>query len=133
MIASIASQEAIERLVEKMIGARAVHQQNPRPPRVRMAPSDHYSIAKYARATDDLTAWLSERPDNLIFEVPLFVDVFKYSFTNFLRISFHDSKTICLLDIVVSHMTEMNTISPMLIAPQSCSPTTNYITIVFCV
>ncbi|KAG2134482.1 hypothetical protein DEU56DRAFT_705406, partial [Suillus clintonianus] len=64
MIASIASQEALERFVEKVIAARAAHQQNPRARRVRMSPSDHHSIAKYARATDDLTVWLSEHQDD---------------------------------------------------------------------
>ncbi|KAG2136993.1 hypothetical protein DEU56DRAFT_736901, partial [Suillus clintonianus] len=64
MIASIASQEALEHFVEKVITAHAAHQQNPRARHVRMSPSDHHSIAKYARATDDLTVWLSEHQDD---------------------------------------------------------------------
>ncbi|KAG2112889.1 hypothetical protein DEU56DRAFT_749190, partial [Suillus clintonianus] len=64
MIASIASQEALEHFVEKVIAARAAHQQNPRARHVRMSPSNHYSIAKYARETDDLTVWLSEHQDD---------------------------------------------------------------------
>jgi hypothetical protein len=72
MIASIASQEAIERFVEKVISAHITHQQNPRPWHVRMSPSDHHSIAKYARATDDLTVWLGERQDDPAVEVQIF-------------------------------------------------------------
>ncbi|KIK35851.1 hypothetical protein CY34DRAFT_95397, partial [Suillus luteus UH-Slu-Lm8-n1] len=64
IISSIASQEAMEHFVEKVITACAAHQQNPRPQCVRMSLSDHYLIAKYARATNDLTVWLSEQQDN---------------------------------------------------------------------
>jgi hypothetical protein len=72
MIGSIASQEAMERFVEKVIAVRAAHQPNPRPRRARMSPSDHYSIAKYARSTDDLTVWLIERQGDPAFEVHCF-------------------------------------------------------------
>jgi hypothetical protein len=59
MLTSMTSQEAQERLIEKVIAALAA-QQNPRPRRTRLSPSDHYSIAKYARA-NDITSWLIER------------------------------------------------------------------------
>jgi plasmid replication initiation protein len=60
MITSMTSQEAQERLIEKVIAALAA-QQNPRPRRTRLSPSDHYSIAKYARANNNITSWLIER------------------------------------------------------------------------
>ncbi|KAG2069359.1 hypothetical protein BDR04DRAFT_1021716, partial [Suillus decipiens] len=61
MITSIASQEAMEHFVEKVITACAVHQQNLRPQHAQMSPSNHHLIAKYAQSTDDLTVWLIEQ------------------------------------------------------------------------
>ncbi|KAG2337490.1 hypothetical protein BDR05DRAFT_952566 [Suillus weaverae] len=61
---SMASQEAIERLVEKVIAACAAQQANPRPRCAQMSPSDHYLIAKYAWANHDLTAWLIKQGDD---------------------------------------------------------------------
>jgi hypothetical protein len=101
MIGSIASQEAMECFVEKVITACAVHQQNPRPWRARMSPSDHYLIAKYARATDDLTVWLSEQQDDPSVKVCFFRFIKLNSNYLILRISFRTSKTICLLGFEV--------------------------------
>jgi hypothetical protein len=130
------SQEAQERLIEKVIAALAA-QRNPRPRRTRMSPSDHYSIAKYARANDDITSWLTERRDvgdlcDPAIEVSYFwICIFAFSLY-FLRSLFHDSRTICLLGFAISHMMEMSMTSPTLIAPQFCSQTTRYTTIAFC-
>ncbi|KAG2739977.1 hypothetical protein P692DRAFT_20668274, partial [Suillus brevipes Sb2] len=59
--ASIANQDAIERLCAKVINAREqflAQQGTNRPRRVRTSPSAHYHIAISAHATYDLTAWL---------------------------------------------------------------------------
>jgi hypothetical protein len=63
MLLSITSQEAQERLIEKVIAALAA-KRNPRPKRARMSPSAHYFISKYARTNDDITSWLIERRDS---------------------------------------------------------------------
>ncbi|KAG1855213.1 hypothetical protein DFJ58DRAFT_626943, partial [Suillus subalutaceus] len=58
---SMTSQDAIERLVKKVIvthGTIVTQKANPRPKRLRTSPIDHYYIAKYSRESFDLTAWL---------------------------------------------------------------------------
>ncbi|KAG1856388.1 hypothetical protein DFJ58DRAFT_840899 [Suillus subalutaceus] len=62
MLLSITSQEAQERLIEKVIAALAA-KRNPRPQRARMSPLAHYFISKYAQMNDDITSWLIERRD----------------------------------------------------------------------
>jgi hypothetical protein len=72
MTASIANQDAIERLCMKVINARAqfsAQQGTDRPRRVRTSPSDHYHIAVSARSTFDLTAWLGRLGDDLAVKV----------------------------------------------------------------
>lgn len=130
MIGSIASQEAMEHFVEKMIAACAAHQQNPRPRCVRMSPSDHYLIAKYAWATD-LTVWLSEQQDEPSVKVHFFRFIGLCSNYLILRVSFHTSRTICSLGFKVWHTMEMITTSLMPIVHQSSSLITNSISTAF--
>jgi hypothetical protein len=66
------SQDAIERLVKKVIAAHetiVAQKANPRPKRLRTAPTDHYYIAKYSRDSFDLTSWLVDLPDDPAVEV----------------------------------------------------------------
>jgi hypothetical protein len=67
MTGSIATQDAIERLCSKVINARAqlaAQQGSNRRHCVRTSPSEHYHIAKSARSTYDLSAWLGELGDD---------------------------------------------------------------------
>ncbi|KAG2335619.1 hypothetical protein BDR05DRAFT_854067, partial [Suillus weaverae] len=68
MTASIANQDAIERLCTKVIDARvqfaAQQDIGNRHRRVRISPSTHYHIAKSACMTYDLTGWLGELGDD---------------------------------------------------------------------
>jgi hypothetical protein len=70
------SQEGIEQLIQKVIAAHTAQQENPRPRHVQMSPSDHYSIAKYAQASYDLTAWLSEHGDDPAIKVGILMTVY---------------------------------------------------------
>ena len=92
MVASIASQEGIERFIEKVNTARenikAPTQDNSRSQRLRTSPQDHYHIAKSSRVSDDLTAWLTARGDDPVLEVCLLLvssDVYSKSFIAFVQ------------------------------------------------
>ena len=86
MVASIASQEGIERFIEKVNMARetvktaAEDKGLGKSQRLRTSPQDHYYIAKSSRVSYDLTAWLAAHGDDPVVEVCLqSSDVFYHS------------------------------------------------------
>lgn len=139
MVAGIASQEGIERFIEKVNTARenmkAPTQDNPRSRRLRTSPQDHYHIAKSSRVSDDLTAWLAAHGDDPAIEVCLLLlspDMFIKISLYLFRTSFPDSKTISLPVFMVWSTMVMSTTSLMQIATWFSSPTTKFTNIVFC-
>jgi hypothetical protein len=99
MTRSMTSQDAIERLVKKVITAHetiVAQKANPRPKCLRTSPTDHYYIAKYSRESIDLTAWLVDLADDPAVKVRLSAYMFRSNFIAFFRTLSRASKTIYL-------------------------------------
>jgi hypothetical protein len=136
MTRSMTSQDAIERLVKKVITAHetiVAQKANPRPKRLRTSPTDHYYIAKYSRESVDLTAWLVDLADDPAVKVCLSAYMFRSNFIAFFRTLSRASKTIYLPASVGLHIMVMNMSFQMKTVAPSSLATTSYSSIAHCV